>query len=353
MSKSSIVRSFGLAGSVLLTTSLVALAQEAAPASPAPAASGCSGFLCLLAPRTMAEQQAAPAATEPAAQPAAAQTAAQTAATTDPAPDVTETKPAKAKAPRPTVTIAADTAEASRLRTLVSALPKEKIRIVAETAAAPGADFAVRTALDSRPSGTEQARLFTEQMHVVAGPSIQSFADLKGKVVSFGAARSPSQTAARKAFAALGITVKETPLDLDNAFDGLATGDIDAVVLLAPQPVDRLKRLSAPGLHFVAWPEGATMPDGAVTASIDGGAYPSLAKPGEAINAMGVDAVLILEPRAIETKGSGARAPAPAAKAFLAALSQHSATLSKRGFDLLKADLDSRADRRVASVERR
>ena len=327
--------SLGLAGSILLTSSALVSAQEAAPA---PAAPACSGFMCLLAPHAAAERQAE----APAAQPVAA--AQPVTAAAEPVPEA-EPKAEKPKAkPRPTVTIAVDATEAAKLKTLVSAMPKDKIRIVAEKAADTGADFAIRTAFDPRRSGTEEARLFTEQMHVVAGGAIHSLEDLKGRVVSFGPDQSSSQMAARKAFAGLGITVKETPLDLDNALDGLATGDIAAVVILAPQPVTRLKGVSAPGLHLVAWPDGAAVPSGAVAASIDGADYPALAKPGETINAMGVDAVLTLGPK-------GTRAPA--AKAFLAALSQRSETLSKRGFDLLKADLDSRTDRRVASIERR
>ena len=179
---------------------------------------------------------------------------------------------------------------------------------------------------------------------MVAGGAIVSLVDLKGKVVSFGTDNSVSQAVGRKAFKTLAINIREAPLDVDNALDGLSTGDIDAVVILAPHPVQRLKTLSGTGLHLVAWPDGGAVPDGAVAASIDGADYPGLAKPGERISAIGVDAVLTASPKA---------ARSPAAKSFLVALSQHSTALSKHGFDLLKADLESRANRRVASAERR
>ncbi len=137
--------------------------------------------------------------------------------------------------------------------------------------------------------------------------------------------------------------MKETPLDLDNAIDGLATGDVDAVVMLAPQPIDRLKSVSTPGVHLLSWPEGSSLPNGASAATIDAAAYPRLAKPGETIRAMGVDATLTISARG---------AKQVAAKTFLKALSLHSEALTKRGFDLLKADLDSRAGRRLASADR-
>ena len=111
--------------------------------------------------------------------------------------------------------------------------------------------------------------------------------------------------------------------------------------MLAPQPDARLAKVKGQGLHFVAWPQTATPPDGTTAVTIDAGAYPGLAKPGEKIAALGVDAVLAAGPKA-RTQ--------PAAKAFLGALAQHSATLSKRGFDLIRADVETRQDRRVANA---
>ena len=344
ISKDHVRGMLGLAGSMILASCLFASAQDAAPPAPTPAAPICPTLLCLIAPHAAADQQAAaqPAPVDPQApqaNPQAQQAATPVASESDDS-TIVKHKPK----PKPVVTIAAEGGEIARMKTMIAAMPNEKIKIVAAPNANANTDFAIRTAFDPRQGGAEEAKLFTEQMHVVAGGAIHSLDELKGKVVSFGPDHSPSQVAARKAFEGLGIAVKETPLDLDNALDGLATGDIDAVVVLAPQPVTRLKTLSAPGLHLVAWPQGASVPEGAVAAWIDGGDYPALAKSGEAIAAIGVDAVLTMRPK-------GARAPA--AKAFLTALSQHSGTLSKRGFDLLKADLDSRTDRRVASVERR
>ena len=261
----------------------------------------------------------------------------------DPAGSSSKSQPRKVAKPVPTVTIAAGGDEALRLKALAATLPKMRVHIVSGDAA-KNADFTVAAAVDG-PAPSEKARLFTEELHVVAGPGVLSLADLKDKVVSFGPDKSPAQAAARKAFAALGVSVKETPLDLDNALDGMATGDIAAAVVLAPQPDARLARLkTTSGLHLVPWPEGVAAPAGASMASIPGSAYPGLAKPGDGIRAVGIEAAL---------DASGKGATSPAAKAFLTALTQHSAALSKRGFDLIKADLETRNGRRVASAERR
>ena len=323
----------GLVGGLLAASSGAAMAQEAQPAS-----GDCTGFMCKVFGSNIGEHPARPAAP---AQPVA--TVADVADPADPAASSPKSPPHIAPKPVPTVTIAADGAEAVRLKAMATTLTKTHVQIVMADAG-KSADFIVAPAVDGAASG-EKARLFTEQLHIVAGPAIGSLADLKDKVVSFGPDKSPTQAAARKAFAALGVSVKETPLELDNALDGMATGDVAAVVVLAPQPDARLAHLkTTSGLHLVSWPDGSAAPDGASVTSISGSAYPGLAKVGDSLRAVGIEA-------ALDTAGKGATSPA--AKAFLVALSQHSAKLSKRGFDLIKADLETRNGRRVASAERR
>lgn len=327
--------SSGLVGGLLAISAFAAAAQDAQPA-----AVGCTGFMCKIFGSRLDDRSAPVAAAAPAAQ--------SVAAIPDPSDpsDATRT-PRKATAkpaakPVPTVVIAADAAETSRFKALAATMPKNHLRIVA-----PGAvrvvDFAAIPTVDRAGSG-EKARLFTEQLHIVAGAGVRTIADLKDKVVSFGPDKGPAQIAARKAFGALGVGVSETPLDLDNALDGLASGDIAALVVLAPQPDPRLARLkTGANLHLVPWPEAAPLPEGTEAARIPATAYPGLATAGDDIRAVGV--VIALE--------SAGRPATPAAKAFLVALSQHSEALSKRGFDLIKADLDGRASARVASAERR
>jgi hypothetical protein len=270
----------------------------------------------------------------------------------DAAPARVVTAPAPAPKPAPKVvhplTIAAAAAEVDRLKGLTSVMHGQPIKIIKTPPGPPSetADFSVKTALQPAEGSTKfrDAKLFTEQLHIIAGAKIERVEDLRDHVVSFGADGSAGQDAGRKAFQALGVNVKETPLDLDNALDGASTGDIDAVVVLAPQPFERLKNMPQSGLHLLSWPDHGSLPQGAVEATIAGDTYPGLAKPGETINAVGVDAVL-----SVSAKG----AKQPATKRFMNALAQHSAALSQHGFDLLKADLDARAGSRVASAEKR
>lgn len=316
----------------------VARAQDAAPpAAPAPC-----GFPCLFRqappPEPVQPREATPA--DPAAAPSVV--------ATDETPAARRPVARKRKPPRP-LTIAAEASEAARLKALAFLVPEQSIKVVTPRgsgAGSPAADMAVTTGSTSVAEGgkSREVRLFTEQLHVIAGPGITRITDLRDRPVSFGSAGSPSEAAARAAFAALGLKVKETPLDLDNALDGAASGDLDAVVVLAPQPLARLAGISHSGLHLVSWPEDAPLPQGAVATMIAPGPYPGLAKPGETIHAVGVDAFL-----GVSAKG----AREPATRGFFAALARHSTALSKRGFDLLKADVESRTGRRLASAEHR
>ncbi len=326
----------GHAGSVqglLVCAALVAACgaawgQEAAGRSVAAAEASCSGLTCLFS--------AAPAAT-PATTPAASAQAT-AAASVAALPDAADEAPVRAAKPRP-VTVAVDASDAARLRALAPALPKSGVKFV--DARDETADLRVTTA----PRGAVQRiRLFTSQLHVIAGPGIKTMADLSGKVVSFGPSNGAARLAARKAFAALHIAISETPLDLENAFDGLASGDLDAVVMLAPHPAGAVAALRAPGLHLVNWPDEAAAPDGMRIAQIPQAAYPHLAKSDVAVRALGVDTVLQMAAR------SERRA---AAQAVLAALAKQSAAATKDGVDLAKADARERTGRRVASANDR
>ena len=101
-----------------------------------------------------------------------------------------------------------------------------------------------------------------ELVRVVAGKSIQSIEDLRGKPVSFGLKGDPSEVVASQAFAGVGIKVQETPLDLENALDGVSTGDVAAVVLIGDKDVRRLDRLGATDLHLVSIPSYRPVPYG-------------------------------------------------------------------------------------------
>ncbi len=287
-------------------------------------------------PRQALAEDEQPTAATAAAAPVASQVAA-------PAAAPAEKEPARAGHP---LTIVANEGEAKRIAAIGEVVHGWPLKVVPpsrEDGGAPAsAAFAVGTALQpADKTGQRGVKLFTEHLHILAGPQIASVEDLRGRTVSFGADGSGSQIAARKAFRALGIAVSETSLDLDNALDGVATGDVAAVAVLAPQPMPRLKALSQSGLHLVAWPEGGAIPAGTVASTIAAGAYANLA--GGAVPALGVEAFLTLTPHGRTL---------PAAKRFMEAMAQHAPALSKRGFELMAAHRERHDDHVASAADR-
>ncbi len=243
------------------------------------------------------------------------------------------------------LTIVADEAEATRLAAIGDVVHGWPFKVVAPAVAGSGAALTLRTTwkANGRPAEAPEIRLFNEQLHIVAGSAVARVEDLRGRTVSFGPEGGRSQEAARKAFRALGIAVTEAPLELENALDGVATGDVAAVVVLTASPMPRLRALSQSGLHLLSWPNGGMLPAGAVASKIAADAYPNLAGDGGAVSAMSVEAVLAL---------SAHGAALPAAKRFMEAIAQHAPVLSKRGFELMVASETRRGDHLASVTDR-
>ena len=225
-------------------------------AMPAVAAeSGCSGFACLFS-RQETNKPVEPAAANDvargAASPAPIAQVPNSPASKDAQAAVQPQDGERAKRqtapPRPVITIAADPLEVARLKALALVVPRERIRIVRPD---EPADLVLTKVLGD--AGHSGPRLFTEAVHVVAGPRIGQMKDLEGKAVAFTGTRD-ANVIARQAFEAAHIAVWATSLDLANALDGLSSGDLDAVVVIAPSPVAQLAGLGASGLHLLSWP---------------------------------------------------------------------------------------------------
>ena len=105
-------------------------------------------------------------------------------------------------------------------------------------------------------------------LRIVAAKDVTSLAQLAGRPVSFGPNGDLAQAAGRRAFAALGIKVVETPLDLDNALDGAASGDIAAFVVFDSRDAAKLHSLRATDLHLLSIPAGREAPEGMKTAIV-------------------------------------------------------------------------------------
>ena len=138
------------------------------------------------------------------------------------------------------------------------------------------------------------AKLFNEEVHLVARPDITSLAQLKGLKVNLDARGSGTSYSMRDLFNALGIDVQEVSLSQVEAIEKVKSGEIAATALIAGKPVRSMSKLGGQdGLHLVPIPYPKQLQDDYLPAALTHEDYPELIARGETINTVAVSAVLI------------------------------------------------------------
>jgi uncharacterized protein len=95
-------------------------------------------------------------------------------------------------------------------------------------------------------------RLYDQELHVLAGPDIQSIEDLRGKKVNFGLRDSGTSTTAMAVFDALGVKPDVTNLPHPLALDRLRRGEISALTYVATKPARLFQDIRPDeNLHFL------------------------------------------------------------------------------------------------------
>jgi TRAP-type uncharacterized transport system substrate-binding protein len=137
------------------------------------------------------------------------------------------------------------------------------------------------------------ARLFNDEMHVIADTSITDIRQLAGKKVNFDVKGSGSNFTGRAVFELLNIPVEALNLDQPTALDMLKKGQIDAVVSVAAKPVRVIQELDGGGkLHLLDVPYPANVEDRYLPASVTSQDYPKLVQPGGTVNTVSVGTIL-------------------------------------------------------------
>ena len=138
------------------------------------------------------------------------------------------------------------------------------------------------------------ARLFNEEVHLVARANITSIAQLRGLKVNFDARGSGTSYSMRDIFKALEIEVEEVSMSQVEAFEKLKSGEIAATALIAGKPVRPMSKLgSSDGLHFVPLPYPKQLMSDYLPTSLTHDDYPDLVPAGQSIDTLAVGAVLI------------------------------------------------------------
>ena len=99
------------------------------------------------------------------------------------------------------------------------------------------------------------ARLYNEEMHVLAGPGINRIQDLSGKKVNFSDVGSGTQFSTRLIFELLGIKAEEVNMGQADGYQKVKSGEIAATVLIAGKPTGSFAKFKLePGMTLLPVP---------------------------------------------------------------------------------------------------
>lgn len=138
------------------------------------------------------------------------------------------------------------------------------------------------------------AKLFEEEVHVIAKDTITSISQLRGKKVNLDEVGSGTQFTMRDVFRALGIKIEEVNLPDDLALEKVKNGEIAASVLVAGKSAPLISSIkSSDGLRLLEVPYVDALQKSYLPAKISSKDYPNLIAPDQSVSTAAVSAVLI------------------------------------------------------------
>jgi TRAP-type uncharacterized transport system substrate-binding protein len=163
--------------------------------------------------------------------------------------------------------------------------------------------------------------LYGEEVHILAGPGIGSFEDLRGKKIAVPPADGNAEFTIRDFSRRLHLEAEVVKMAPADAVDEIHSGTIAALVLMGGKPLRFLAGLPKDGsLHLVALPSTPALEDAYAPAGLRADDYPTLIPPGQTIDTVAVSAVLVAN-NAAKWEDSSRRI-ARFVPAFFAALSE-------------------------------
>ena len=137
------------------------------------------------------------------------------------------------------------------------------------------------------------AKLYDEEVHVLARKDIGRLQDLAGQPVNVDVSGSGTAMTASLLFDALGISVQTQNLDEPSAVEKLKRGELAAVVFVSGQP-SRLFASVPPdsGLHFLSVPLSDALAATYLPAELTHASYPDLIADGAPVPTIAVGSVM-------------------------------------------------------------
>ena len=137
------------------------------------------------------------------------------------------------------------------------------------------------------------AKLYNEEVHVLAAPGIGSLDQLNGRKVNVDVRGSGTALTAATMFGGLGLTPALTYDDQATALDKLQHGGIDALVYVAGKPVRLFTGIPpGTGLHLLPVQLTAALAESYLPSRLDAADYPILIEDGGGVETIAVGAVM-------------------------------------------------------------
>ena len=136
-------------------------------------------------------------------------------------------------------------------------------------------------------------RLYNEEMHVLAGPGINSVKELDGKKVNFSDVGSGTQFSTRLIFELLGIKATEINVGQADGYQMVKSGEIAATVLIAGKPTGSFAKFKIePGMKLLPVPYTEVLEQDYFPAKLTSEDYPGLIEKGQSVDTVAVASVL-------------------------------------------------------------
>jgi len=137
------------------------------------------------------------------------------------------------------------------------------------------------------------AKLFNDELHVIAPKAVGDVRELAGKRVTFDVKGSGTDYSGRAMFQGLGVAVEVVNVDQLTALEMLRKGEVDAVVSVAAKPVAVIAGFDADDrFHLVKTPYPGTLSEAYVPASLTSLDYPKLVQGDGTVETLAVGTVL-------------------------------------------------------------
>jgi len=137
------------------------------------------------------------------------------------------------------------------------------------------------------------ARLYNEEVHILASRDITDLRQLSGRKVNIDKAGSGTNLTARIIFERLGIQPEFTTYDQAASYERLRSGEIQAAVYIAGRPVRAISEFKSEGrFHLLAVPFEGELAETYLPARFSATDYPSLVEAGRDVETLAVGNIL-------------------------------------------------------------